>query len=105
MPSIEFGPKGPQAARAVTAVPAAEHGAATATAAAQAAPGNDRAPAVADTRFAVVRSTAVDPGQPPIDADRVQEIRRAIEKGTYPIVPARVADAMIAAGLLLRSGK
>lgn len=105
MPSIEFGPKGPQAPRAVPAVPAGEHGVAATTVAAPAASGNDRAPAVADTRFAVVRSTAADPGQPPVDADRVQEIRRAFEKGTYPIVPARVADAMIAAGLLLRSGK
>ena len=48
-------------------------------------------------------SEALDPGQPPVDADRVQVIRKAIESGTYPIVPAKIADAMIAAGLLLRS--
>lgn len=53
----------------------------------------------------VVRSPAHDPGEPPVDADRVAEIRRAIERGTYPIVPTRVADAMIAAGLLLRQGQ
>ena len=38
----------------------------------------------------------------PIDADRVAEIRKAIEEDRYPVVPARIADAMIAAGLLLR---
>ena len=39
----------------------------------------------------------------PVDADRVAEIRRAIEEGRYPVIPLRVADAMIAAGLLLRT--
>ena len=53
----------------------------------------------------VVRSDALDPGPVPIDTDRVTQIRRAIERDQYPILPAKVADAMIAAGLLLRSGK
>jgi negative regulator of flagellin synthesis FlgM len=48
-------------------------------------------------------SEALDPGQPPVDADRVQVIRKAIESGNYPIIPAKIADAMIAAGLLLRT--
>lgn len=48
---------------------------------------------------------ALDPGQPPIDFDRVSQIRKAIEDGRYPLVPQRVADAMIAAGHLLRTGK
>lgn len=39
----------------------------------------------------------------PVDADRVAEIRRAIEEGRYPVIPTRIADAMIAAGLLLRT--
>lgn len=46
---------------------------------------------------------ALDPGQPPVDADRVALIRKAIETGAYPIIPAKIADAMIAAGLLLRA--
>lgn len=54
---------------------------------------------------AVVRSGMLDPGAAPIDAERVEMIREAIEKGSYPVVPARIADAMIAAGILLRSGK
>ena len=53
----------------------------------------------------VVRSDALDPGQPPVDADRVMVIRRAIEQGTHPILPMKVADAIIAAGMLLRSGQ
>ena len=48
---------------------------------------------------------SLDPGAPPIDAERVSQIRKAIEQGTYPLLPAKVADAMIAAGVLLRSGK
>lgn len=53
----------------------------------------------------VSHSELLDVGPMPVDAERVGEIRRAIESGRYPLVPARVADAMIAAGLLLRSAK
>ena len=52
----------------------------------------------------VERSSALDAGaKPPVDAERVKVIRHAIEQGTYPIVPAKIADAMIAAGMLLRN--
>lgn len=44
-------------------------------------------------------------GQPLVDQARVAEIRKAIEAGRYPVIPMRVADALIASGLLLRSGK
>ena len=47
-------------------------------------------------------SQALDPGPAPVDAERVQVIRHAIETGTYPVIPTKIADAMIAAGLLLR---
>lgn len=36
----------------------------------------------------------------PIDRDRVSEIRKSIEQGHYPVHPAKIADAMIAAGYL-----
>lgn len=39
----------------------------------------------------------------PVDADRVSMIRKAVEEGRYPVVPTRIADAMIAAGYLLRT--
>ena len=51
----------------------------------------------------IATSDAVKAGEPPVDAERVLTIRRAIEAGKYPITPAKMADAMIAAGILLRS--
>ena len=53
----------------------------------------------------VATSEALDPGSAPVNTDRVSQVRRAIETGTYPLLPTRVADAIIAAGLLLRSPK
>ena len=53
----------------------------------------------------VVASEALDPGAVPVDSERVVQIRKAVETGTYPLVPAKVADAIIAAGMLLRSPK
>ncbi|MEM9500554.1 MAG: flagellar biosynthesis anti-sigma factor FlgM [Pseudomonadota bacterium] len=40
---------------------------------------------------------AVSAGEPPVDTDRVAEIREALRDGSYPLVPTRIADAMIAA--------
>lgn len=57
------------------------------------------------TKAAVVRSDAIDPGEAPVDTDRVSQIRKALEQGTYPILPTKVADAIIAAGLLLKVAK
>ena len=34
--------------------------------------------------------------QPPVDADRVARIKRAIADGTFPILPATIADSLIA---------
>ena len=53
----------------------------------------------------VSASDVLDPGAPPVDAQRVSEIRKAVESGTYPVIPVRIADAMIAAGFLLRVGE
>jgi negative regulator of flagellin synthesis FlgM len=41
----------------------------------------------------------------PVDSERVTEIRTALREGTYPLVPARVADAMIAANFILIEGE
>ena len=35
--------------------------------------------------------------KPPVDVDRVQQIKKALQDGRYPIVPARIADSIIAA--------
>jgi negative regulator of flagellin synthesis FlgM len=40
-------------------------------------------------------------GEAPVDNERVAQIRVALEQGTYPIKPAKIADAMIAARLML----
>lgn len=37
----------------------------------------------------------------PVDAERVKIIREAVREGRYPLVPAQVADAIIAAGMFL----
>lgn len=57
----------------------------------------------ASARPTVATSDALNPGQAPVDTDRVAQIRKAVESGSYPLVPARIADAMIAAGMFLRS--
>ena len=54
---------------------------------------------------AVALSDALNPGEAPVDTDRVTLIRKAVEAGDYPVLPARIADAMIAAGFLLTKGK
>jgi negative regulator of flagellin synthesis FlgM len=102
MSSFEIGaprPVGPVQVKTVTNAKAAP---------AAAAPGTvePQTPAVADVGVGaqVQRSSALDAGSnPPVDVERVKDIRQAIEKGSYPLVPARIADAMIAAGMLLRT--
>ena len=47
----------------------------------------------------------LDVGDVPVDGERVGEIRKAIRDGTYPLLPTKVADAIIAAGILLRTGE
>lgn len=44
--------------------------------------------------------TALTAGeQAPVDGDRVAQIRKAIQDGTYPVLPVEIADGIIAAGL------
>ena len=42
-------------------------------------------------------SGSADTITPPVDADRVTQIRNALRDGSYPLVPTRIVDAMIAA--------
>lgn len=44
-------------------------------------------------------------GEAPADSARVQEIRQALREGTYPIMPTRIADALIAARFMLGYGQ
>ena len=95
MPPIEFGPTRP-----LGAVEARTHQ--FGAKAPGASPGDPAKPAAATK---IVHSEALDPGTPPVDAERVAVIRKAIEQGTYPVLPAKIADAVIAAGMLLRTPK
>lgn len=94
MPPIEIGLAGPRGPRAIDSANARSSRGPVA---------NDTARAHASPQSAVIRASMLAPGEPPVDADRVATIRKAIESGSYPVIPMRVADAMIAAGLLLRS--
>jgi negative regulator of flagellin synthesis FlgM len=95
MPPIELGPMRPV-------------GAGDARLAKLAGANSEARPRAQAPAGAVVQSAALDalePGQPPVDAERVDQVRKAVEQGTYPLVPAKVADAIIAAGVILRNGK
>ena len=50
----------------------------------------------------MVATSVASAGNPPVDGDRVAAIRKAIEHGAYPLVPTKISDAMIAAGMVLR---
>lgn len=43
----------------------------------------------------------VDAVTPPMDRERVEQIRAALQDGSYPLVPTKIADAMIAAQISL----
>ena len=48
-------------------------------------------------------SSSTSAGSPPVDSDRTSAIKAAIKNGTYPILPTKISDAMIAASLILRT--
>lgn len=59
-----------------------------------------RAPAPAAGGAPGISLEVSDPaaaGTPPVDAERVAQIRKALSDGSYPLVPTRIVDAMIAA--------
>lgn len=58
--------------------------------------------AASDTRGAqapISTSVSNAGSSAPINQDRVKEIRKALESGKYPLIPAQIADALIAADL------
>jgi negative regulator of flagellin synthesis FlgM len=46
-------------------------------------------------------TAASDTASPPVDAERIQQIKAALRDGSYPLVPTKIADAMIAAQVSL----
>ena len=61
-----------------------------------AAPRSSAAPAPG---VSVEIGDAASAASAPVDAERVREIRAALNDGSYPLVPAKIVDAMIAAQL------
>lgn len=102
MPPIELGPTRPVGAVQVKTInTAGTVQSARPETPAQAAPVQTTAATSASPQ--VQTSDALKAGTPPVDAERVATIRKAIEEGHYPVLPAKIADAMIAAGMLLRT--
>jgi negative regulator of flagellin synthesis FlgM len=93
MPSVELSKlPGISSARALAASDRAQAGARSpASAGAKAEPAG----------IAVEVSAARTDATPPVDAERVEQIRAALRDGSYPLVPAKIADAMIAAQVSL----
>ncbi|HSF12430.1 MAG TPA: flagellar biosynthesis anti-sigma factor FlgM [Erythrobacter sp.] len=54
-----------------------------------------------DAGISVELSAGPEASTPPVDAERVQEIRAALRDGSYPLVPTKIVDAMIAAQVSL----
>jgi negative regulator of flagellin synthesis FlgM len=50
----------------------------------------------------VQTAVSTSAGSAPVDQDRVNQIRQAVQDGQYPLIPTKVGDAMIAAGVMLR---
>lgn len=63
------------------------------------------AAAVADQGVSVETGARVAAGPVPVDGDRVSMIRDALKNGSYPIVPAKITDALIAARIMLSSSQ
>lgn len=54
-------------------------------------------PAIDRNGVSIEVDTAIDSAKPPVDSERVAQIRDALRDGSYPLVPAKIADAIIAA--------
>jgi negative regulator of flagellin synthesis FlgM len=58
-----------------------------------------------DNAASAAAAQSLGAGAVPVDDDRVLQIRKAIADGNYPVIPSRVGDAIIAAGILVWSSK
>ena len=67
-----------------------------------AAADSSQTPVPAGGTTEVQTSLPTGAGPVPVDQDRIAQIRKAVENGTYPVIPTRISDAMIAAGMMLR---
>lgn len=100
MASLDIGANLPVSAVQSSTVQPAVQVAATTTA----APSTTEATTSASSSAALQVQTSlnISASEAPIDHTRVDEIRKAVQTGNYPLVPAEIGDAMVAAGLMLR---
>lgn len=103
MSSFEIGASRPVSAVQVNTIGAGAKPAPTETTQTAAQAASLAATSAASAAPQVETSDAVKAGEAPVDNERIRTIRQAIEAGKYPMIPAKIADAMIAAGMLLRS--
>lgn len=54
-----------------------------------------------DLGISVELNAGPEAAVPPVDAERVQQIRAALRDGSYPLVPTKIVDAIIAAQVSL----
>jgi negative regulator of flagellin synthesis FlgM len=65
----------------------------------------ERANGAADQGVSVQTGAKVSAGAAPVDAERVAEIRQALRDGSYPLVPSKITDAIIAARHMLSDAR
>lgn len=65
----------------------------------------ERTPAPVDQGVTVQTDARVKAGSAPVDAERVKQIRQALRDGSYPLVPSRITDAIIAARHMLSDAR
>jgi negative regulator of flagellin synthesis FlgM len=110
---LPFSPAGTHAKD--IAMPSVELSKLSAVSAHRALTANERAQIEARTPTAPATAPATNPGislevsgaaateasGPPVDAERVNQIKAALRDGSYPLVPTKIVDAMIAAQVSL----
>jgi negative regulator of flagellin synthesis FlgM len=64
-------------------------------------PGAPRQVATPEAGISVELRGGPEASTPPVDAERVQQIRAALQDGSYPLVPTKIVDAIIAAQVSL----
>ena len=94
MSSFEIGASRPVGAVQVSATQPASNG--------PAATDTVSGPASTSAVPEVATSLTTSAGAAPVNQDRVTQIRDAVQNGNYPVIPTKIGDAMIAAGVLLR---
>ena len=88
-------------AAAMQTTPVQTRGVQTAVKAQAAAPASSQ-PSILSDSLALAKTMA---SSPPINASRVAEIKKAIASGTFPILPATIADRLMALSLAWNSNE